>query len=136
MPNPLIKRVLHEHNPLVEGDQVTFLWRGKHPPQLMGDWNNWNAPGALALAPVEPDLWAHTLTLPRDTYMEYAYVRNGKRVLDPLNPRITPSGLGDTNNFLYMPEAAPTPLARPRRGTPRGQVTQHVVEAEWFVVGV
>jgi len=121
MPNPLLKRVLHEHNPVVDDDRVTFLWRGKRPAQLMGDWNNWDVPSALTLTQVEPDLWMHTLTLPRDTYMEYTYVRNGKRLLDPLNPRTTPNGVGDTNNFFYMPEAAPTPLAYPRRGVPRGQ---------------
>src|SRR5512143_1444672 len=110
MPNPLIKRVLRERNPVVDGDQATFLWRGKRPAQLMGDWNNWEARSALALTQVEPDLAMCTLTLPRDAYMEYTYVRNGERLLDPLNPRTTPNGMGETNNFFYMPEAAPTPL--------------------------
>lgn len=135
MPHALLKRATKENAPIVDGDQATFLWRGKRPVQLMGDWNNWDVPSALTLTQVEPDLWMHTLTLPRDTYMEYTYVRNGKRLLDPLNPRTTPNGMGDANNFFYMPDASPTSLARRKRSIVRGQVTRHIIEAAWFVVG-
>src|SRR3990172_9438609 len=107
----LIKRAQAEGHPLVDGETVTFLWRGLKPPQLIGDFNDWGrADRSLKLRAIAPGLWARKLTFPRDAYMEYAFVRDTRRLRDPLNPRRIWNGIDAQNHFFYMPDAAPTPL--------------------------
>ena len=121
--------------------EATFIWRGRTQPQLIGDFNDWcAADGAGPRDPlwpgeVEQGLWAYTLALPRDAYVEYSFVVNGKPLPDPLNPNTVPNGMGDTNSFFYMPDAAPLALARRQRATPHGSVTRYAVEAGDLVVG-
>ena len=138
----MIRRARQEGAPLIDPGtgQVTFVWRGKTPPQLNGDFDDWGTPSGaedppLGQAELEPGLWAYTLTLPRDAYIEYAFVLNGRRVPDPLNPRSTPNGMGEVNNYFYMPEAAPTPLAVRDRRVAHGELTHHSVEAGDLIVG-
>lgn len=105
-------------------------------PQLIGDFNDWGDAGApIGLSEVEPGLWACEIDLPQDAYIEYCFLANGRRVLDPLNPNTTPNGMGDRNNAVYMPGAAPTPLRHRRRGAPQGVVTHHRIEAGDLAVG-
>lgn len=121
--------------PLIDGDTVTFVWQGEQAPQLIGDWTDWQYGKPLTLSQAAPGVWLHTLTLPRDAYLEYAYWQDGNRLADPLNPRITPDGLGHDNHYFYMPDAAPTPLTRRRRDVPHGTVTRHVLEEEFLLGG-
>jgi len=131
----LLKRAQSEGAPVIDGKSVTFVWRGRNAPQLIGDFNNWDVKNALGLNRVAPGVWMHSLTFPRDAYIEYTYVRGDERVPDPLNSRSAPNGLGDVNHFFFMPNAAPTPLAQRKRDVLRGEVTRHVVQNEWFLVG-
>ncbi|HEY3342861.1 MAG TPA: alpha/beta hydrolase-fold protein [Anaerolineae bacterium] len=142
MEHDAIRRARQEGAPLIDPEtgQVTFVWRGKTPPQLNGDFDDWGAPGSaehppVGLAELEPGLWVYTLTLPRDAYIEYAFVLNGRRVPDPLNPHSTPNGMGEVNNFFYMPEAASTSLAVRDRRVAHGVLAHHFVEAGDLVVG-
>jgi enterochelin esterase family protein len=142
MKNKLSKRARDEGAPIIDGErgQATFVWRGRSTPQLIGDFNEWGGEEGVVSAPVEmteskPGVWTHTLALPQDAYIEYCFLHNGRRVLDPLNPHATPNGVGDRNNYFYMPGAAPTPLALRQRGTPRGEVTRYTVEAGDLIVG-
>lgn len=122
-------------SPVIQGDTVTFVWRGLQPPQLIGDFTGWEWGAPLTLTEAEHGLWTRTLTFPPDAYMEYAFWQGGQRVADPLNPHTVPDGLGHHNHYFYMPRAAPTPFLRHRRGVPRGTVTRHVVEDRFLVVG-
>jgi enterochelin esterase family protein len=123
-------------SPRTAGDRATFLWRGSAPAQLIGDFNNWGIEEApLDLEPLGGDLWARTLQLPPDAYIEYAYLHGGARVPDPLNPQRTGDGMGHTNSYLWMPDARDTPLARRQPGVPRGTVTRHEVAGQGYVVG-
>jgi enterochelin esterase family protein len=131
----LLKRARQEGTPLIDGASAMLVWHGRSAPKLIGDFNDWDASRAIALTEIAPGVWMHTLALPRDAYMEYAFVRGERRVPDPLNPRAAPNGIGEVNHFFYMPDAAPTPLARRERGVPRGAVTRYVAEDEWLVVG-
>lgn len=132
----LLSRVHAEGHPLVDGETVTFLWRGANPPQLIGDFNDWGRTDRpLKLRAIAPGVWARKLAFPRDAYMEYAFVRDDRRLRDPLNPHRVWNGFGAYNHFFYMPEAAPTPLAKRRRDIPHGALTRHVVTAPWLVVG-
>src|SRR5512140_3403647 len=122
----LFKRVKQMGAPLIDGEQVTFVWRGKHPPELRGDWTGWESAPGVQMQQAAANVWTYSMAFPRDAYVEYGYYRNGKFVPDPLNARIITNGVGGYNNLFYMPEVEPTPLARPVRGVARGRVTTHV----------
>jgi enterochelin esterase family protein len=134
----LVARAKRHGTPLIEGGQVTFVWRGKTPPALMGDFNLWGGDSTnrtrspLHLRESAPGVWTHTLNFPDDAYVEYSFTRGGRRVLDPLNRRRTPNGFGATNNYFYMPGASPTPWARRRRNVPRGVVTSASIDTLYF----
>jgi enterochelin esterase-like enzyme len=131
----LLGRAQVEGTPLIDGESVTFIWHAPRASQLIADFTGWESGAPLELAELEQGVWGYTLVLPRDAYIEYTYLLDGARVLDPLNPRTTPNGMGDTNNFFYMPAGQPTSLARRKRGVPRGTVTKRVVVADDLVIG-
>src|SRR5205814_1866352 len=111
--------------PLIDGDQVTFVWEGADPPVLTGDFTGWERGTPLPLAPAGPDRWAVTLTLPRDAYLEYRFLRHGEPVPDPGNPRRLDDGVGHTNHWFVMPDFTDTPLAQLPPGGLRGRLTEH-----------
>lgn len=126
-----LRRARAEGTPLIDGDRAIFLWRGRRPPQLIGDFMHWGREGqpALSPAPLGPGLWACTLELPVDAYIEYAWIQAGRRVPDPFNPRRTVNGFGEFNHFFYMPGAAPSPWAQRDRRVPAGTLTREVLPA-------
>ncbi|MBI5082240.1 MAG: esterase family protein [Chloroflexi bacterium] len=117
----------------IENDTALFEWRGSSAPFLIGDFNNWEIKRAIRFmrsAHAAKNFWTHTLTLPRDAYMEYAFVQRGRRLRDRLNPQpLTPNGIGAFNNYFYMPDAAPTTLFKRDQSAPRGKVTHHKISA-------
>lgn len=137
----LLARAQRLGTPLIDGERVTFVWRGKHAPQLTGDFNAWadehrQSPlKPLNLIQQEPGVWTLTLEFPRDAYIEYAFLTAKGRVLDPLNKRTTPNGIGGASNFFYMPDAAPTPWTERKRDVPRGRVTTYTLEVPDMIVG-
>jgi enterochelin esterase-like enzyme len=135
MKTDLIERVRREGNPLIEGTKVTWVWRGVRAPQLMGDFTLWNLSTPIELKQTAPHVWTTSLDFPLDAYIEYAFVRNGEHVTDPLNVRRVSNGLGATNHFFSMPEAVSTTLFRPIKGFPRGKVTRHVISADMIAGG-
>jgi len=128
--NTLLDRALHS-SPVIDGDRVNFVWQGDQPPQLIGDMTHWEWGNPIKLTQVHPGVWAHTLTLPQDAYIEYAFWDGQQRVADPLNGNVTPDGLGHENHYLYMPGAHATNLTRRRRSVPHGTVTRHVLENDF-----
>ncbi|MBU8898765.1 prolyl oligopeptidase family serine peptidase [Corallococcus sp. M34] len=124
-----------KRTPVIDGDTATFLWHGRNGVRVHGDFQDWRGE-PLPLERAGPNLWARTLTLPRDAYVEYAlFDAHGRRVRDPLNPRVSDNGFGDVNHCFYMPEGGPTPFSRRLPGVPRGQLTRHTVETEDQAVG-
>ena len=107
MSHPTLIRAQGAGTPLVDGETVTFVWHGERAPRLIGDAIGWKPQHAVPLTPVAPGLWAHALTLPRDDYVEYAFVHGQERVPDPLNSRTTPDGLGHVLRRLCKGNAAP-----------------------------
>lgn len=120
-------------NPLIEDNRVTFYWHGKSAPRLIDDLHGWED-NPQKLQRVEKGLWGISFELPRDAYLEYAFYdpHTKTRFPDPLNPDSVYNGLGNDNQFFYMPEAAPTPLAIQKKGVPRGKVTHYRVET-WML---
>jgi enterochelin esterase-like enzyme len=127
--HPLIDQVRIHGNPLIEGNRVTFLWQGKTAPRLIDDLHNWED-DPQKLTRIEKGLWAYSMELPADAYLEYSFYepRAKKRIEDPLNGNTIYNGLGNYNCFFYMSAGTPTPLANQKKDVPRGRVTRHQVE--------
>jgi len=129
----LLKHAKSEGTPLIEGKIARFIWEGETAPQIMGDFNDWGRGqnGAASLAQVAPGLWMYENELPDDAYIEYVFTndpdRETMRVLDPLNRRQTPNGLGYTNNFFTMPARQPSVLTEFMSNTPQGEITRHAI---------
>jgi enterochelin esterase family protein len=136
MPHPLLAQAETTGTPLIGNDRATFVWHGAHPPLLLSDFTGWDAGNAAVWTQSAPGLWTHTVSLPSDAYMEYAFVTGAgprDRIADPFNPRLTPTGLGFSNNWFYMPEGGPTPLQTRTRGVPAGKVTRHILKSSWLL---
>lgn len=119
--------------PIIAGDTAIFEWNGPKAPQLIGDFNRWDGNHAFTLAPAGKNLWRHSLKLPLDAYIEYTFLLDGKRVSDPTNPHRCYNGISAYNQYFYMPEAAPTRLARKVRGVPHGIIKRLKVPGRYFL---
>lgn len=124
----ILLRAQTEGTPLVDGETATFVWSGKHPPVLIGDFTDWEDGIPAIFTRLSRGLWACSLRFPVDAYLEYTYVLDGERQPDPYNKRTTPSGLGKINHYFYMPAGGPAVLAQRDRSVQRGRVTRHIVQ--------
>jgi enterochelin esterase family protein len=139
----VLSRARREGTPLIDGDTATFVWEGEEAPRLVGDFNHWGGEiwggrtPSIELDRIAPAVWAHTMTLPSDAYLEYMFLRGGERILDPLNPKTIYFWVpeGDFNNWFAMPEFTETPLLEDRIGVPRGTITHHEVDGGPGVLG-
>ena len=127
MTSDLLLRLKTEGNPLIDDEKVTFLWEGDIAPHLIDDMHGWDR-NPQPLQRNAPELWAFSFNLPRDAYLEYAFLDSatGDRVRDPHNKRRVNNGMGGQNHFFYMPDAAPTMLVRKRKEVPQGTITRHI----------
>ncbi len=73
MTHPLLAQAHAAGAPVIEGDQATFVFEGSKPPLLVGDFNDWDVEHPAQWHAVMPDLWAHTVSLPLDAYIEYGF---------------------------------------------------------------
>jgi enterochelin esterase-like enzyme len=121
--------------PIIRDDTVIFEWRGTKAPQLIGDFNGWDGRQAITLRQTGKDLWHHVMKLPADAYIEYTYLLDGKRVVDPKNPRRVHNGINAYNQYFYMPGYRPNCLVKKLPGVPHGAVTRHKVAARYFLGG-
>lgn len=119
-PRSILKRLQTEATPLLDGDGVVFVWQGKEAPRLASDLTGWDDGPQVKMEQVSPGLWIHRQSLPQDAYIEYAFMDGEDHIPDPHNPRRVFNGLGDHNNYFYMPAAAPSPLIKRQRGARRG----------------
>lgn len=122
-------------NPIIDGELAIFEWRGPRAPQLLGDFNGWESRQAITLLSAGKDLWRHTMKLPKDAYIEYAFLVDGERMLDPRNPRRVYNGINAYNHYFYMPDNGPTPLIKNKRSVPHGTVTRHTIAARYLLGG-
>lgn len=131
----LLSRLKENGNPIIDENQATIVWQGDVPPRLVGDFNNWEASEPLLHA-AAPGLWAYTLTLQPDAYIEYAFISNPEteeRIPDPYNPRVTFNGIRHYNHYFYMPQGSVTTLTQVQRGLARGLITHHHIKNTWLV---
>ncbi len=132
-----LQRALESGNPVVQGNRVTFLWEGDFAPQLVSDLTGWEEKPKpfkrLSLRSASGKmLWACSLTIPRDAYIEYAFYNpdSHERFLDPLNERTVNNGMGSRNNFFYMPETMPSPFMMRRAEVRASTLTRHRVSTD------
>lgn len=132
-----LERARNAGTPLIDGDTATFVWAGKAAPVLRSDMTGW-WPGAppWRLSETQPGVWTHTLSLPVDTYLEYAYFDGDTRLPDPFNPWRTPTGIENhVNNYVYMP-GAPRPVWDETPGVAAGEVTEVTLPARMLTDGL
>jgi enterochelin esterase family protein len=129
----ITQRLKKEGNPLIDGQKVTFLWEGDSAPRLIDDLHGWEG-NPQGMRRIKPGIWACSFDLPRDAYLEYAFLdpETDERIRDPNNKRRIWNGVNGYNHFFYMPDAAPTLLARKRKGVPQGIITKHITKA-WML---
>jgi enterochelin esterase-like enzyme len=127
--HPLLEQYKEHGNPIIEGNQVTFVWQGKSAPRLIDDLHGWEE-HPQRMKRLAKELWGYSMELPADAYLEYAFYEpeTKQRVMDPLNGKTVYNGLGNYNHFFSMPEHFPTLLAEFRKKIPHGKVTRHIVD--------
>jgi enterochelin esterase-like enzyme len=131
----ILNRLQTEGNPIIDGQLVTFFWHGQNPPDLIADFNDWNELTPITLHKVEKSLWSFSIELPKDSYIEYCFARNHRRIADPFNKRRTPNGMGKTNFYFSMPEFSTTTLDQPQKGVTYSDITTHNVPTGDFIAG-
>jgi enterochelin esterase-like enzyme len=112
-----IDLVESENIPLVSGDSVAFLYRGKANNVVwMGDFNGWgfnrnfNNKGTRILS---TDVWIMKASFPKDARLDYKIVLDDSNwILDPHNTDHQWSGVGggSPNSELRMPDWKEDPL--------------------------
>ena len=135
MAGSILKDLKTEPTPIINNKTATFVWKGRTPPLLVGDFTNWDDGSPARLVRSEPGVWTYQLTLPLDAYIEYGFLKGKESILDPFNPRRTPNGIGGYNNYFFMPEYKPTALSGKNREIPHGTITQHIIPTEYFISG-
>jgi enterochelin esterase-like enzyme len=115
--------------PFVDGEHVTFHWYGPRAPILIGDFNEWEESRDYKLKRVGPHHWALSLDFSPGAYLEYAFLLDGERQMDPLNPRTASTDFDSVNNYFYLTPGAPTPMVRKTAQAPHGQVMAHWADA-------
>jgi enterochelin esterase family protein len=114
-------------NPQIKGNEVTWFYRGKQNPYLIGDFNFWNPEKKLLFTKSQDGSWNTHLEVPGDAYLEYAFLINEKRKLDPLNKLKVHNGLGEWNNFFYMSGFVETPYLQTWSGKPLFRTESHIL---------
>jgi enterochelin esterase-like enzyme len=123
--------VSSEQVPLIRGEEVAFLYRGRAESVCwVGDFTDWHRGPALAGQRVgESDVWLAWATFPRTARVEYRIELDGREpILDPANPREQWGGFGP-NSVVAMPDYVfPTEVIL-REGIARGDLSQPLILA-------
>jgi len=131
--HPFVEKAKAYGNPIIEGNQVTFITQSKTAPYLIDDFHGWED-HPQKMTRIEKEVWAFSMELPAAAYLEYSFyeARTKTRVKDPLNKNTVYNGIGHYNHYVYMPEHFPTPFAKRRKNIARGKVTHHLVDT-WML---
>jgi glucan 1,4-alpha-glucosidase len=102
-----------QSSPLVEGEDVTFLYRGvAKRVEVVGDFTGWSPAGlVLRDVPGTDNLKFIRLKFPAAARLEYKLIADGEWLLDPLNPNRSDNGIGGQNSYFRGPAYRPSPLA-------------------------
>ncbi len=136
----LLERARKSGNPVIDGGEAVFVWEGKQPRRLIGDFNEWDHDTPLPMIEDEPGVWTARLPLPPDAYIEYAFFykpTDEGRLRDPLSRHRKPNGVGGFNHWFGMSgwKSAPETRAK-RKGVRKGLVTKEMFASKYeFTAG-
>ena len=128
--NRLVNEYMGSRNaPVVEKDQVHFLYRGRADHVAVpSEINRWNPSVGMMTRVGGTDLFFRTESLPSKGRVEYKIWVDSAWMLDPLNQRTSPGGFG-ANSDVWMPGYRPSPLVTEAAGVPRGTIDTLWIES-------
>jgi enterochelin esterase family protein len=135
MTESILKRLKTQPTPIIDNNTATFVWKGKTPPVLVGDFTGWDDENPVMMVKSEPGVWTYQFIFLPDSYIEYGFRKGEESIPDPFNPRQTPNGIGGYNNYFFMPEYNPTTLARKKRNIPHGMITTYNLPTDYVISG-
>jgi len=115
--------------PVVEKDQVHFLYRGRaEHVAVPSELNRWNPSAGMMNKIDGTDLFFRSESLPPNGRVEYKIWVDSAWMLDPLNQRTSPGGFG-ANSDVWMPGYRPSPLITEAPGVPHGAIDTLWIES-------
>jgi glucoamylase len=96
-------------SPQIEGEYVTFIYRGDAKRvEIAGDFTGWSPSGLLLRdAPGAANVKFIRLKFPKTARVEYKLIADGEWILDPLNPNKNNNGVGGFNSYFTGPDYQP-----------------------------
>ncbi len=136
MSQSIHKYLKSKPTPIIDENTITFVWKGRSAPLLIGDFTGWDEDHPIVMEKTEAGIWTYQHTFLPDSYIEYSFFKKDEEsLLDPYNPQQTPNGIGGYNNYFFIPEYKPTNLGRKKRQIAHGRVTCHELATEPFISG-
>ena len=135
MANPILQRLKIEPTPWIDDYKVTFVWKGKTAPRLVGDFTGWDTGEPIRMNKAGPGLWIYQLELLPDAYIEYGFQKGEESLLDPFNPRQTSNGVGGLNNYIAMPKHRASKLSKKKRKIPHGTIQHYNLDTDYLIAG-
>jgi glucan 1,4-alpha-glucosidase len=121
-------------SPLVEGDDVTFIYRGDAKRvEVVGDFTGWSPAGLVMREAPGAGARVIRLKFPKGARLEYKLIADGEWILDPLNTKKNDNGVGGENSFFTTAGYAPSALAETQVTGP--QMAMHSVEVPSRILG-
>lgn len=112
----------HRSVPVIEGEKVHFLYRGKGKVVAVpGEMNRWSPLDAVMERVTGTNLFYRTYTIPLNGRVEYKIWGDSVWTLDPLNMRKAQGGYGE-NSDLWMPEYRESSTIQFKSNIPRGKI--------------
>ena len=121
--NYVKERIAHGGFPIIENKNVIFVYVGDvtNKISIVGDMNNFN-PEVDYLQKIEGTNFHYKrMEFPLDARIEYAYMKDKKWTLDPLNKKWAFEGLG-TFSELWMPKYTPSNEVNYNSNVPHGKI--------------
>lgn len=125
--------VVNQQAPLVIGDSVAFLYRGKADSVLW--FGNFNSNGRLTHVPNRgirigtSDIWILEHQFPLDARIEYWLTVDGQNRWDDANPRRIPRGPNVFISELGMPAWKPSPWIERLPDVSEGNIERYVFDS-------
>lgn len=118
-------------SPFVEGEYVTFFYRGDaQRVEVVGDFTGWSPSGlVMREAPGSSNVKYIRLKFPKAARLEYKLVADGEWILDPLNPNKNDNGVGGLNSYFTGPDYRPSVYSSGRDEL-RGRIEQLAVPGD------
>ena len=116
-----------EQSPLIEGERVTFVYRGAaRRVEVVGDFTGWSPRGLVMREMPGTDVKYYTREFrPRRSRVEYKLIADGEWILDPLNPNRNDNGVGGENSNFTMPGYRASAYADRRRTALAARTPRH-----------